>query len=235
MPTASDLIESAALKLGAKATGEALTADEATDSLSVLNSMLDNFSTNELLVYQIVQDSYTWASGSSSRTIGSGGSLNGTRPKRIESIYFRDSSNYDYPVKVWRDRIAYDSVADKTIQSTLPEFVFYDTAFPLGVLYAYPVPSASLTVKISHWQILQSFAALTTDLALPPGYQWMIEHNLAEALQPLFAMQAPPYVIKEAALSKKRLMRINRIPRVSSTELAGVLGGGRGYNIKTDG
>jgi hypothetical protein len=233
MTTANDLIESAALKLGAKATGESLTADEASDCLAVLNSMLDHWATKRLMVYQIVQDSYTWASGNALRTIGTGGNLNGTRPIKIESVLFRDNNNVDYEMRFLRDRNQYDSIPDKTTQSTLPEYVFYDTAYPLGSLYAYPVPSVALTVKINHWQILQNFANLTTDLSLPPGYRWTIEHNLAEALQPVFSMQASPFVIKEAALSKKSLMSVNHVPVVSRTETAAVLNGGRSYNIET--
>ena len=53
MPTANDLIEAAALKLGAKQTGEVLTADEASDSLSILNSMLDHYAIKHNLVFQI--------------------------------------------------------------------------------------------------------------------------------------------------------------------------------------
>lgn len=235
MTTASDLIESAALKLGAKATGEALTASEATDCLAVLNSMLDHWATKRPMVYQIVQDSYSWASGNTSRTIGTGGNFSGTRPTKIESVFFRDSMGYDYPAKILDHRESYDSIADKSVQSTLPEYVYYNAAYPLGVLYAYPVPSVTLTCYINHWQILQSFAALTTDLALPPGYRWTIEHNLAVALQSVFAMQAPPSVVSEAALSKKTLMQVNHSPIVASTEVQTVLGGGRGYNINIDG
>ena len=233
MTTANDLIESAALKLGAKATGEALTADEATDCLAVLNSMLDHWATKRLLVYQIVQDSYTWASGNASRTIGAGGNLNGTRPTKIESVFFRDSRNYDYQARILDAREGYDSISNKTVQSTLPEYVYYNPAYPLGILYAYPVPSATLTVKINHWQVLQSFASLTTDLSLPPGYRWTIEHNLAVALQPIFSIQAQPFVVSEAALSRKSLMSVNHIPAESRTEVPYVLGGGRGFNIFT--
>ena len=233
MATSSDLIESAALKLGAKQTGEALTASEASDSLKVLNSMLDFMAMKKQMVYQVVQDSYSWVAASSSRTIGSGGNFDGTRPVRIESAYFRDSGNTDYPVEIIRDRKSYDALPSKTVTGTYPNFLFYDTAFPLGVLYAYPVPSATLTLKIGHWKTLQSFAELTTDLALPPGYQWMIEHNLAVALQSVFSIQAPPSVVSEAALSKKTLMDVNHYPITSSTEIPFLLNNRGKTNILT--
>lgn len=237
MPTALQLIESAALKLGAIESGEALTADEAADSLSALNSMLEFWSTNSLLVYQIVQNSHSWASGNASRTIGTSGDFNTTRPLRIEEgTYFRDSFNLDLPVKILRDRAAYDAISLKSTQSTYPEYLFYDPAYPLGVLYAYPVPSSALTLRLNSWQTLQNFAALTTDLALPPGYQYTIENNLACELEPIFGVPVPPRVERNAMLSRNGMMRINHVPVTSNLDVAGVVGATNNsrYNINAD-
>ena len=220
MTTANDLIEHAALKLGAKATGESLTADESNDSLEVLNSMLDALAIDGMMVYQIVQDSYTWAAAAASRTIGSSGDLNGTRPTKIEAgTYFRDSNNIDQTVDIIRDRATYDSLSSKSDTSTFPEILYYDSAYPLGTIYVYPVPSAQLTLKLNHWQILQSFAALTTDLALPRGYQWFIEHALAVALSPVFSVEPASRVVAEANRSKAALMRVNHRPVTSRLEV----------------
>lgn len=237
MTTANDLIEAAALKLGAKATGETLTASELSDSLNVLNSMLDNWAIDRLLVYQIVQTSYTWAAAATSRTIGSGGQLSGTRPIRIEegSFFYNATDNTDIPVEIIRNRSTYDAIAVKTTTSTYPDYLFYDAAYPLGVLYAYPTPSAALTLKLNTWQTLQSFASGTTDLALPPGYRWAIEHNLAVALESVFVMPAPPSVVSEAKSSKSALKRVNHTPVTGATEVAHVLGGGRKPDIYAGG
>ena len=234
MTTANDLIESAALKLGAKATGETLTASELSDSLKILNSMLDNWSIDRLLVYQIVQTSYTWAAMASSRTIGSGGQLSGTRPIRIEegTLFINATDNTDILVNIIRDRSTYDGIAVKGTTSTYPDYLYYEPAYPLGILYAYPTPSEALTLKLNTWQPLQSFASGTTSLALPPGYQWAIEHNLAVALESVFVMPAPPSIVKEAMSSKSALRRINHIPVTGATEVAYVLGGGRKPDIQ---
>lgn len=236
MTTALDLIESAALKLGAIGTGESLTASEGDDCLNVLNSMLDNWAAKRLMVYQIVQNSYSWASGNASRTIGSGGNFNGTRPVRIEDgTFFRDSGNNDYPVTILRDRASYDSLPGKSDQSEIPSHLYYDPAYPLGTIYAYPVPSATITLKLNHWQTLQSFAALTTDLSLPPGYRWAIENNLAIYLEPIFSVPVPASVVREAATAKADLMRVNNIPLTAVTEVPYIIGGGRRTDIYSGG
>lgn len=234
MTTANDLIESAALKLGAKATGETLTASELSDSLSVLNSMLDMWALDRLLVYQIVQTSYTWAALASSRTIGSGGDLAGTRPIRIEegTLFRNATDNVDIPVNIIRNRSTYDAIASKSTTSTYPDYLFYDPAYPLGVLYVYPTPSAELTLKLNTWKTLQSFASGTTDLSLPPGYQWAIETNMAIALESVFTMPAPPSVQRAAGMALSAIKRVNHTPVTAATEVALVLGGGRKPDIQ---
>ena len=235
MTTANELIEAAALKLGAKATGETLTASEASDALNILNSMLENWATKRLMVYQIVQSSYTWAAGAS-HTIGPAGDFNATRPIRIEEgTHFRDATGIDIPVEIIRNRSTYDAIASKADASTYPAYLFYDPAYPLGVLYAYPAPSASITLRLNTWQTLQSFASLTTDLALPPGYRWAIEHNLAMALEPVFSMPAPASVAREAKSAMSDLMRVNHVPVTGATEVAYVLGGGARADILAGG
>lgn len=224
MPTSADLIKSAAIKLGAIATGEALTADEADDSLKVLNSMLDYWAIDKTMVYQIVQNSYTWPAATSSRTIGATGNFVATRPVKIEEGTYFLKDNISYPVAIVKDRISFDYVSSKTSQATYPEIIYYEPAFPNATLHVYPVPSASITLNLNSWQTLQSFAALTTELSLPPGYQWCIEHNLSVALEAVFTVPVPANVAAEAARSKAMIKRVNHIPLISRGDLSGLYG-----------
>src|SRR5712675_1315281 len=98
--SALDLITTAAQLLGAIGQGEALTADEATAGLRRLNSMLDAWSIDKLMIYNMQQESFTWAANTTSRTIGSGGAFDATRPIKLsKTSFFRDTSttpNVDY-------------------------------------------------------------------------------------------------------------------------------------------
>lgn len=224
MPTAADLIKTAAQKLGAVESGASLTAEEANDGLNVLNSMLDAWAIERRYVYQVQQESLTWPASTTSRTIGSGGNFSTTRPERIEAgTYFRDSGNNDYAVIVTEDRTVYDHISYKSVTSTYPQILFYDKAYPLGSLYVYPVPDVELTLKLNSWKILQSFTALTTDLALPMGYRHAIEHNLAIELEPVFGLTAPDSVIRIANKSLAALARLNSPSVIAQTELMSVI------------
>lgn len=224
MATANDLIESAAIKLGAIATGEALTADESADCLSVLNSMLDYWAIDKFMVYQIVQNSHTWPAATASRTIGATGDFVATRPVKIEEGTHFLLDNISYPVQIAKDRATFDYISSKTDQTTYPDIIYYEPGFPNATIHVYPVPSASITLKLNSWQTLQSFSGLTVTLALPPGYQWCIEHNLAVALEAVFTVPVPPRVAAEADRSKAMIKRINHIPLVSRDSLAGLYG-----------
>ena len=236
MATALSMITRSMRLAGVIGKGEALDSDEAADGLAALNAMLDSWQLERLFVYQIVQGSHTWASGAS-KTIGSSGDLNTTRPNRIDSAFIVDSNSQWYPLKILEDRSEYDSITLKTTTSTLPEYLFMDTAYPLATIYLYPAPSASVTLKLNTWQALQSFTSLTTALSLPPGYQRAIEYSLAEELGPEFGAMIQPMVsqkAKEARAAIKTLNAPSMISRVDSgIARLGGLGGSR-YDIYSD-
>lgn len=236
MATALDLITSAARKIGVYAVGETPDADFSANGLRALNSMLDNWQLERLTVYQVVQGSYTWPASTTSRTIGSGGNFAAQRPVYIDAAYVVDSNAIWYPLQVLRDRNDYDSIALKTTTSTYPQFLYMDTAYPLGVIYLWPVPSGELTLKLNTWQTLQSFSALTTDLALPPGYQRAIEFNLAVELHADYpTIPLPRTVVDLAMKAKANLRAINAPSMVASVEtIFGRDERGWRYNIYSD-
>jgi hypothetical protein len=57
--------------------------------------------------------------------------------------------------------------------------------------------------------MLQSFAAITDELDLPPGYQRAIEYNLAVEYGPEFGVDIPNTVRQIAESSRRNLKRIN--------------------------
>lgn len=227
MTTALDIIEKSMRLFGALADGESATASEASDGLEALNSMLESWSIDRLMVYHILQENFTWASGNASRTIGAGGNFNTTRPTKIVSGFTR-ISNVDHPFHVV-ERQFYDAVIDKTVQSSYPEIIHYDATMSIGTIYGYPVPNASISVYLNSWKQLQQFAALGTDLALPPGYRRAIEYNFAVEFAPEFGMEVSDRVERIANASKAAIKRINAPSMVAQIELSG----GRSFDINS--
>ena len=237
--TALTMIERAMRIMKVLGVGQQMTAGEATDGLYALNSMLEAWGIERLMVYQVQQSSYSWASGNASRTIGPGGNFNATRPTKVaeEGNFVRDgSTSIDYPLTFLGDRDSYDRILLKSSTSSYPQWLFVDTGFPLMTLYVWPVPTQTLTLYLNNWKPLQAFETLTEEIALPPGYQAAIEFNLALWYAPEFgtAANVSPWAEKQATLLKANLKAINRPDLVARLDNA-LLGQGAPYNIYTDG
>jgi hypothetical protein len=202
--------------------GEIPDNEEAQDGLTALNAMLDSWRLERLSVYQITQGSHAWTAGDASMTFGESGDV-ATRPVAVDSAFWQDANSNKYPLILLTEREQYDNIVSPSTQSSIPEYLFYEKAFPLGVVYLYPVPSEGGTLLLNTWQTLQEFAGLTTELALPPGYQRAIEYNLAEEYAPEFGVQVPVSVIRIASKAKTNLKRVNAPRDVMSfhTELLG--------------
>lgn len=224
--TAQDMIRRAYAILGDVEEGADLIKDQTDTGLAVLQGMLDLLSIDRQNIYQVSQNTHTWPANTTSRTIGSGGDFDTRRPDRIGmGTHFRDSDNIDYPVNVVINREVYDNIYDKSVTSDDPEILFYDTDYPLGTLYVYPVPTQALTLYLNQWNPLQVFDSLTEALSMPPGYYQMIVYNLAVHLEPEAGLPCPDSAKRIAMASLKAVKRSNNRTVYSSTESHAVLSG----------
>lgn len=222
MTTALDLICDAAENLGIIDPLEALSSNEIAGGLRRLNEMLESWSTESLSVYQILNENFATVAGTASYTIGSGATWSTTRPLRIESAFLRYSS-VDYPLRVL-SREDYDRITLKTTQF-MPESLYFEPAVANAVIYLYGVPDAVYTVYLNSLKQLQSFAAVTTAVVLPPGYIRAIKANFAVELAPAFNRQPSQAVIALAAKSLANLKRLNsRTPKLRLDHLGGSTG-----------
>lgn len=232
--TANTIIISALGKIQVLGIDANITAQEAADGLYDLNAMLDAWSVEKLMVYQVQQTTHSWTASAASKTIGSGGDFNTTRPYKIEpkGNFFRDSNNLDYPVGVF-PRQDYDRIVDKTTTGSFPEYLFFDDGFPTRTLYAYPVPNQALTLYLNSWKPLQSFGGLTAEISLPPGYQAAIEWNLAIWSAPRYgaaAKAAAKDLEKQALVLKNGIRGANVKSIVADFDF---VGGSKGH-IESD-
>lgn len=208
MTTALDMITRAMRLIGAIGEGETVTPYDAQTGLDALNSMLDSWSLDELAVYQIQQEQFTLTPSVASYTIGSGGAFNTVRPVQIRGGFYRDASSNDYPFSVI-ELNQWNGLTPKNQLGYNIEYLYYSPAYPLGSINLWPVPQEAGTLFIDSLKALQSFANLTTQLSLPPGYKRMIEYNLAVEIAPEFERSVSAEVAKIAQDSKAAVQRIN--------------------------
>lgn len=228
MATPSTMIIRSLQLIGEKGIGETLTSDEQTAYLAALNSMMESWSLERLLVYHILDEVFTLTAGDGSYTIGTGGDFDTARPLKIEGAVIRDTDDADSGVEIlgadaWRRIVLKTSTGN-----SYPSYLYYDPQYTSarGVINLWPEPQAGLELVISSWKQLQTFAAISTTLALPPGYERAIIYNLAIELAGGMIEPAPS-VVKIARDAKAAIKRVN-VPDMSMTLNPALAGVGRG-------
>src|SRR3989337_1217999 len=117
MSTPSSMILNSLIMLGEKSIGDSLTSAEQTHYLAKLNSMLESWSLERLMCYQVVEESKALTTSDGVYTIGSGGDWDTARPTKIVQAFIRDSDNNDTPVKVINAE-SYNSIVAKSTSGT---------------------------------------------------------------------------------------------------------------------
>lgn len=208
MATAQDQISGALRLLGQLAAGEEATADDLDVGLEALNQMLDSWSTEQLSVYSVEDQVFTWTANFTMRTIGPTGDFVGTRPVIVDPSTFYKVNNISYPLAII-NRDQYYGIALKSATSTMPQALFCNPTMPDTELYVYPVPSSSFELHLISWVALTEPATLATTIVVPPGYLRAYRYNLAVEVASEFGIDVPPKVSRIAELSKRTIKRIN--------------------------
>lgn len=240
MSSAGAIIQSALEMLGVYAPGEIPSAADTTRALDQLNKMLDSWSNESLMAFAITEQSFSLQLGKTAYTIGTSGSpdVNATRPLRLiegpGAAYLQDGNSNNYQVTVVpRDR--WNQIGNRGVAtvSNVPDTLFYDPQFPLGVINIWPSPTSTYKLFFDSYIQLGNLANLTASLSFPPGYEAAIQSNLAVWLGPFFkSSEVSPDVKALAADTKKIIKRTNR--RTNPATLDPVVTSRGSYNVYTD-
>lgn len=208
MPAVSTMILNALVMSGEKTIGGTLDTDEQRYYLSRLNSMIDLWSNERLMIFTLSQTSFALTNSQGSYTIGNGGNFNMTRPtKLVDPCFIRDSDNFDSPLEIINME-AYGRIVEKTADGSYPKYVAYDSGFSAtstARIYFWPEPAASLTTFINTFQPLTNFSTVSQNLLMPPGYQDAIESNFAVRSAPGFVVVSQD--LKDAARLSKAIIK----------------------------
>jgi hypothetical protein len=98
----------------------------------------------------------------------------------------------DFPLTILESKEDYSRIALKSL-STFPRYIFYDSAYPTGNVYTWPVlPAGIFELHILVKDVLTQFATLTTPINLPPEYYEALWSNLSLRLRTIYKIPAPP-------------------------------------------
>lgn len=227
MTTALQLITGSMRLIEAVESGEAPTTDEQTDALAVLNQLLDSWSIQGLAVYRREFSPYVTAASQARYGIGAGEEWDGARPTAIAEAYVT-IDGYDYGLRVLTDS-EYASEPNKTLESSVPESIYYDPAYPDGRVYVVPVPDTALTITLVHDEAFTALASVSTSLSFPPGYERALRYALAVELAPEFGKTPSPIVMRNADEAMGLIKARNIQPAFASFDTTLTGGGGCSY------
>jgi hypothetical protein len=234
MTTPLDIITLALKDAGVIGVGQTPHSEDANDAFRRLNWMLADWQRKRWLIYHLVDYAHL-ADGSTSYTVGPGGDFDIiSRPETIDSAFFRQTNgvqNVDYPLHQVYSREDYNKIAVKDLAS-FPHYMFYDTAYPMGSVYFWPVPDHRYEMHLTVKQQLGPFTTLYVDIELPPEYEAAIYHNLVTRLRAGHRLPPDPQLNLFAKDSLDTVRTANaQIPRLHMP--GEVVRSGR-YNIYTD-
>ena len=211
--TAGDQINRALRLLGILAEGETPSAAMSQDALMALNQMIDSWNTERLMIFNTIDQTFTWPAGEIQRHLGptgaSLGGFDGIRPVLLDdSTYYVAPNGVSYGIKFINQQ-QYDGIAVKTVTSTYPQVMWINMEFPNIQMTVYPKPTQNLEWHFISVQELDQPATLATALYYPPGYLRAFTYNLAMEIAPEFGVEPSPQVSRIAMTSKRDLKRIN--------------------------
>lgn len=199
MTTAVVMISDALAEIGVLGDGETANGDMLDRGLRMLNRMLETQS--NLRAFDFTSRRITHVTANeASFDIGPTGDVVTTRPIKIESAT-ATRGGIEYPVAVI-DVDQWDAISYKSATGSIPECIYYDGAYPDGLVYLYPVTTgATLNIRVtSSVKVLAAY----DDLDLPEGYEDALMLALAVRMCPSYGRP----VSKETLIAARNAMNV---------------------------
>lgn len=229
----------ALLDSGVVGQGQIASGEDTNNAFTRGNMMLAQWARKRWLVWNLT-DVLITSTGAISYTVGIGGDFNIERPARLEDGCFMrqpntfSGQNIDYtPMRLLTSHEDYNRIAIKGM-GTFANACFYDSAWPLGRVFFWPVPEASIyELNILVKTPITQFTSLNQVVNMPDEYQAAYVYNLQARLRAAYRLPPDPIII---GLAKDGLNTIrNANTQIPTMRMPSRLtNGGARYNIYSD-
>jgi len=224
--TAQELIKAALRKVGAISRGKTANASDLADGLEALKVLLREWSGQGTMVFVQEQDTHTLTGGTASYTIGSGATIDTTRPVRVEGAYV-NSGNVDYPLNIIGPN-KYRNIAQKDSGADVPNWLHYQPGYSQGTIYLWP-PGGG-TLYLDSLKPLTEPSSLTTSMTFPGEYDAAIIWNLCCELGPEYGREPTMYWLARAQETKDNIIAINAALSIETADVQ-IIDSRRPYDI----
>lgn len=212
--------------LGVLDAGGTPSATELAQALKTANGLLDNWSSEEIMIPGLLLQTFTLTASTASYTIGSGQTFNVTRPMAIEAAVHVNTLNgqpLETPVKVVNG-LEWSALDNRGSDNNFIEYLFYDRQLTGAKVYVSPRPLGG-SIQLTMWTALTQFADVTTPITFPPGYTLPFTLALGVALAPRYDMTPTDAMVKTLTDNMARIRDLNaalmgRKPPAGQTDAA---------------
>lgn len=216
--TGLSIINEAAQELGVAGQGLALSDFLASQFLTRLNRIVDDWNGQREAIYSTDFLTFTFTPGLNPHLIGPTGTwVTAQRPVMIEGatvVLTPGPNQVNAPAIHLHDQrsgfpLWNQSIAMPMIETSYPTDGYYDATWPNGSFYLWPVPGISYQCQIQTRSVLGPYT-LTTAFSMPPGYHSAVVLTLAEQCAPLCGQaEALPATQKSALAARARIFANN--------------------------
>lgn len=195
--TTGDLIAFSLRASGILGIGQTASAEDAYTGLQMLVNLIAQWQKKRWLVYVLEEVSVPASTGAQSYTIGPGMQFDCARPDHIAKAYIRilgtaGPNQVDIPLDILQAREDYANISVKALQ-TMPAAVWYESQFPTGNVWFWPVPPAGMYgLYLEVKSPLPTYGTLTDQLNLPPEYFEALLWSMCVRMQMAYGLPARP-------------------------------------------
>ncbi len=181
----------------------------AIEDVQTLNSLIDSWKLEELLVWAENRATFPLTPNKPSYTIGDQADnpdwvTAGGPPVDLlrAGLILPNTQSIEVPLWVTTPE-EYSGIMNNSELASEPLALYYRPEADLGVITPWPIPTTVNTVALYFPESVQQFADPNAAIRLMPGYQHALEYNLALELAVLYPKsQLQPYVVEEAKRAK---------------------------------
>ena len=214
-------------------------------AFTLLNNLIAEWTRHRWLAYRLSEYSFV-STGVQTYPVGNiglntvGVNIN-PRPDRLEYAFLRFLTSpqptnlpVDIPLDIIQSREDYSRITVKNI-GTLAWRIFYDPVFPVGVLYPWPVPQATIyEIHVGFKVVLPRFANLQDPVNFPEEYSNALYWSLCRRFRAAFQLPPDPTIDALARSAVNAIRLANQA--VGTLRLPTMLrrNGGRAYDYRGD-
>jgi hypothetical protein len=231
---AQDIVREALEEIGAYSPFEQQGGSDFDLGLRRLNSMIDLWKLEQLMIDHWVRSTVTLTASVASFLIATGATWNIARPDFIAAANYVDASGNESPLAIFDDE-EWAMVSNKALTSTRPTGIRYEKTMtaPLGAgtIYPWPIATENGTIALYVPTPLNDVASLSTTIYLAPGYREALFYNLALRLAPSFGKTVSQDTRDFARNGRARIQSANSRPqRISLHQISMTSEGNRGID-----